>query len=363
MKSSLPCSKKKSSNHQTDYHTHCHLKNAWQRLCCLLVLSLPGINFAAHSHFSNQLIIPIYKQTEEPILPLPAVSRRNPAKIALGQKLFFDVRLSANQKLSCASCHDLDSNGADYRIRSRGYNNTLLAVNTPSIFNAALNPWQFWDGRAHSLEDQINQVVEDPREMANSWPVIIRRLQGNPAYLREFRKLYASGISAGNIRNALILFESTLLTPDSRFDRWLKGNKQALNAQEKKGYQLFKSYGCAACHQGVNIGGNLFQKVGIFTNYFLHRGNIQLADYGRFNVTGRKRDKFVFRVPSLRNVAVTAPYFHDGSVKTLYQAVTLNARYQLGRTIPDNDIQSIITFLKTLTGKYRGRQLTQALAP
>ncbi|VAX14199.1 Cytochrome c551 peroxidase [hydrothermal vent metagenome] len=362
MKPSLWRPKKKPSIHPVRQASNRPLKSAWQGLCCLFVTSLPGINLANHNEFINIAITPAY-QTREPILPLPAIPRLDPAKVALGKKLFFDVRLSASKKLSCASCHDLSSNGADYQVRSRGHDNATLAVNTPSIFNATLNPWQFWDGRADSLEEQINQVIENPREMANSWPVIIRRLKNDPAYQRKFRRLYTDGISAENIRNAITAFENTLLTPDSRFDRWLQGDKQALNAEQKKGYRLFKDYGCAACHQGVNVGGNLFQKVGIFADYFQHRDEIQLADYGRFNVTGRKQDQHVFRVPSLRNVEVTAPYFHDGSVNTLHEVIRLVARYQLGRTIPEDDIKSIITFLKTLTGKYKGRRLTQAHAP
>ncbi len=337
-------------------------KNSWPGLCCLLAASLPGISLAEHVPFVSTIMAPAYR-AEEPIRPLPAIAELNPREVELGRKLFFDVRLSTDQKLSCASCHDLSSNGADYQVRSRGHDNTPLAVNTPSVFNAALNPWQFWDGRAHSLKEQINQVIENPREMANSWPIIIRRLKDDSTYRREFRKLYADGISAENIRKAISVFEQTLLTPDAPFDRWLQGDDQALNAKEKKGYQLFKAYGCTACHQGVNIGGNLFQKVGVFADYFEHRDEIQLADYGRFNVTGRKQDRHVFRVPSLRNVAVTAPYFHDGSVNTLRDAIHLVARYQLGRTIPEADIQSLITFLKTLTGKYKGRRLTQAIAP
>ncbi len=362
MKLSLRRSRKKPSIYQTRQASNRKLKNAWQSLCCLFVISLPSINLANHDHFTSITVTPAYP-TKEPILPLPAIPQLDPGKIALGKKLFFDVRLSASKKLSCASCHDLSSNGADYQVHSRGHDNTPLAVNTPSIFNAALNPWQFWDGRARSLEEQINQVIENPREMANSWPVIIRRLNDDPVYRRKFEKLYADGISARNIRNAITIFERTLLTPDSRFDRWLRGDKQALNAEEKKGYRLFKDYGCTACHQGVNVGGNLFQKVGIFADYFLYRDEIHLADYGRFNVTGRERDRYVFRVPSLRNVAVTAPYFHDGSVNTLDEALRLVARYQLGRTINRNDIQSIIIFLKTLTGKYKGQWLTQAHAP
>lgn len=325
-------------------------------------MSLATHNFITPDRTTLAPTIPTH-HSEEPIQPLPAIPKPNPGKVALGQKLFFDSRLSADSKLSCASCHDLETNGADHQARSRGHDNIPLAVNTPSVFNSALNPWQFWDGRAHSLEEQIDFVIESPREMANSWPVIIRRLKASPDYVREFSSLYADGISSDNIRNAIATFERTLLTPDSRFDRWLQGDEQALDAKEIKGYRLFKAYGCATCHQGANIGGNLFQKIGIFADYFQHRDEIQSADYGRFNVSGREQDKHVFRVPSLRNVAITAPYFHDGSVNTLHEAIQLIARYQLGRTIHEDDIQHIIAFLKTLTGKYKGRLLTKAPAP
>jgi len=350
--------------HQAGNHSRPGSKNGLRFLCCLLAASISGVSLATHnmvtpdrstlaSAISTHLI-------EEPLQPLPAIPKLNPGKVALGQKLFFDTRLSADNNLSCASCHDLATNGADHLAHSRGYNNIPLAVNTPSVFNSALNPWQFWDGRAHSLEEQIDFVIKSPSEMANSWPVVIRRLKASPDYVREFSRLYAGGISRDNIRNAIATFERTLLTPGSRFDRWLLGDEQALDAKEKKGYRLFKDYGCATCHQGANIGGNLFQKIGIFADYFQHRDKIQPADYGRFNVSRREQDRYVFRVPSLRNVAVTAPYFHDGSVNTLHKAIQIIASYQLGRTIQDDDIQHIIAFLKTLTGKYKGRLLTPA---
>ena len=353
--------------HETGNPSRSVFKNGRRFLCCLLAASVSNISLASHNFSMTDLTTPAPVNpthlSEEPIQPLPAMPKLNPDKVALGEKLFFDPRLSANGKLSCASCHDLETNGADHQAHSRGHDDMPLAVNTPSVFNSVLNPWQFWDGRAHSLKEQIDYVIENPREMANSWPVIIRRLKTRPDYVREFGRLYADGINADNIRNAISTFERTLLTPDSRFDRWLQGDEQALDANEKKGYQLFKAYGCTACHQGANIGGNLFQKIGIFADYFQQQDKIQPADYGRFNVSGREQDRYVFRVPSLRNVAVTAPYFHDGSVNTLHDAIQLVARYQLGRTIPDDDIQDIIAFLQTLTGKYKGRLLTGKLAP
>ena len=328
-----------------------------------LLLSLPAVPaIATHSSHKLPSLAPS-RFGDEPLKPLLAIPEQNPDKVALGRQLFFDTRLSREQKLSCASCHDLDSNGADHRAFSLGHQGQPLALNTPSIFNSALNPWQFWDGRAHSLEEQIDFVIKNPREMASNWPLIIGRLQQDADYRRQFHRLYGSEIRAEHIQDAIACFERTLLTPDSRFDRWLRGYDTALTEQEKRGYRLFKSYGCSACHQGANIGGNLFQKIGIFADFFARRKSIRPEDNGRYNVTGREQDRYVFRVPSLRNVAVTAPYFHDGSVSDLREAIRLVARYQLGRHIPEPDIEDIHAFLLTLTGNYNGRPLHAAAAP
>lgn len=190
-----------------------------------------------------------------------------------------------------------------------------------------------------------------------TWPEVLERLRQSPAYARTFAASYPDGISEANVRNALATFERTLITPDSRFDRYLRGERGALSSTELQGYQLFKDLGCVSCHQGINVGGNLYQKFGVMGDYFAERGSPTPADLGRFNVTGDPADKYTFKVPSLRNVARTAPYFHDGSAATLEQAVAVMARYQLGRLISPTEIADIVAFLQTLTGNYQGKPL------
>jgi cytochrome c peroxidase len=187
--------------------------------------------------------------------------------------------------------------------------------------------------------------------MGAKWAEAVGRLAGEADYRTRFSKLFSDGITAANVKAAIAAFERTLLTPNSRFDRWLKGDAGALTAAELRGYELFKQVGCIACHQGRNVGGNMFQRFGVMGDYFRDRGEVKKADWGRFNVTGEEVDRFVFKVPSLRNIEHTAPYFHDGSAKTLPDAVRTMARYQLGRQLPDADIESLVAFLKTLSGE------------
>ena len=293
----------------------------------------------------------------EPVQPLRAAKNLHAGKVKLGNKLFNESRLGRDNDMACASCHILGDNGADHFARAPGRDDSQLDVNTPTVFNSSLNHRQFWDGRADSLEQQINFVVRGEKEFATSWPRIIEKLEQDNAYVEAFRQIYSDGITADNIRDAIATFERSLITVNSRFDRYLKGDNQAITDEEKAGYRLFKTYGCVACHQGSNVGGNLFMKLGIFGDYIADRGNPTQADLGRFNITNDERDRYVFRVPSLRLAAITPPYFHDGSVKTLEQAVKLMARHQLGREISDTDIKQIVAFLKTLPGTYRGRAL------
>ena len=295
----------------------------------------------------------------EPISPLPLAppSTLDPRKVALGRKLFHDPRLSADDSLSCAGCHPLDRGGADRLRRSKGLHGVEGAVNAPTVFNSAFNFVQFWDGRAETLEDQVDSPVQSPTEMGGSWEDILRKLRQDPAYVAEFAALYPGGLGRDGVKSAIADFERTLLTPGSRFDRFLRGDASAITAAEKSGYAKFKSYGCVSCHQGVNIGANLFQRMGVIGDYFADRGGLTKADLGRFNVTGRESDRHVFKVPGLRNVAVTAPYFHDGSAATLEEAVAVMAKYQLGRRLPPEDLAEIVRFLGTLTGEFEGRSL------
>lgn len=292
---------------------------------------------------------------DEPIKPIPAPSKQDPARVALGRKLFYEVRLSGNDKVSCASCHELSKGGVDRLDRSKGFSGRSTTVNAPTVFNAALNFRQFWDGRVDSLEAQIDVVIQNPVEMGATWAGIITKLSQDPQYQRAFAIAYRDGVTKANIQNALASFERTLLTPNSRFDRYLRGEATAISDVEKKGYAKFKQYGCIACHQGVNVGGNMFQKFGVMGDYFAKRGGVTDADLGRYLITRNPDDKHVFKVPSLRNVALTAPYFHDAGAKTLEEAVDIMFRYQLGRVVADEDKQAIVTFLNTLTGEWVDR--------
>jgi cytochrome c peroxidase len=294
---------------------------------------------------------------DEPLKPLPDVVILDAPKVELGRRLFNEPLLSVNHSLSCASCHHLDMGGADDKPLSIGFNGHPVEVNTPSVFNASLNFKQFWNGRADSLEAQIEEVVQSPVEMGNTWRAVINTLFNDNDYQAAFHNVYPDGVTASNVQNALASYERTLLTPNSRFDQYLKGNTEILTQDEKYGYQRFKQYGCIACHQGVNIGGNMFQKFGVMSDYFKARGNPTPADLGRYRVTGNEEDRNVFRVPSLRNVALTAPYFHDGSAKTLDEAVDVMFTYQLGRTPSALDKTLIVQFLKTLTGELAGKPL------
>lgn len=295
---------------------------------------------------------------QEPITPIPAGTQENPLKVDLGRKLFNDTRLSSDNSISCASCHEVKKGGADRQALSSGVQGRQGKVNTPTVLNSRYNFRQFWDGRAASLEEQVKGPLHDPNEMNTTWAQVLGKLSADAALSAEFKVLYPNtGINASSIADALASYQRALITPNARFDRHLRGDKNVLSQDELRGYQLFKSYGCVACHQGVNVGGNMFQTFGVMGDYFSQRGQPSDADLGRYNVTKNPDDKHVFKVPSLRNVALTAPYFHDGSAKTLEDAVDVMFRYQLGRSAPELDKKYIIKFLHTLTGELDGQPL------
>lgn len=293
----------------------------------------------------------------EPIAPIPLDIKLDPARVELGKRLFHDVRLSGDDSLSCANCHRFDHGGADHVAHSRGVGGREGAINVPTVFNSGFNFRQFWDGRAATLEEQIDGPIHDPVEMASSWPQVLGKLRKNADYRKAFAAIYPDGISADNVKDAIATFERSLYTPNSRFDRFLRGDLAALNDDEQSGYRLFKELGCVSCHQGMNVGGNLYEKMGVMENYFAARGNVGKADLGRYNLTGIEEQRFEFKVPSLRNVALTAPYFHDGSAETLEEAVRLMAKHQLGIALGEERERLIAAFLRTLTGEYRGEQL------
>lgn len=289
--------------------------------------------------------------SNEPIQPVTSIKGLDHGRAKLGQKLFHDPRLSKNDKLSCSSCHDIANSGAlnaPYPIQ--GVSGKNLLINVPTIWGSALNLAQFWDGRAATLEEQINGPILNPDEMGNTWPDIIAKLKTIPEYADAFREVYKSPPTEKNIKDAIANYERTLIPINSPFDQYLTGKKLAISADAKAGYKLFKDLGCSSCHQGENVGGNMFQKFGIVGDYFKDRGNLTQEDNGRFNVTHREEDRYVFKVPSLRNVNKTAPYFHDGTAKTLEEAVDIMAKYQLGRTLSADERHKLVEFLKTLTG-------------
>jgi len=288
--------------------------------------------------------------SREPLEALPVVPTLDPRVVALGRRLFHEPRLSGDNKVSCSSCHDLAKGGVDSKPLSAGVNGKLGLVNAPTVYNSGLNFVQFWDGRAATLEEQIGGPITNPIEMGSSWDKVLGALKADPSYVGDFGVL-AGGITEENVRRAIADFERTLLTRGSPFDRFLAGDEAALGSEARAGYEMFKSVGCIACHQGRNVGGNMFQRFGVLGDYFKDRGHVSDADYGRYNVTHNESDRYVFRVPSLRNVVHTAPYFHDGSAATLPDAVQVMARYQLGRKLSAEQVKEIIAFLTSLSGE------------
>jgi cytochrome c peroxidase len=266
----------------------------------------------------------------------------------LGKALFHDKRLSKDDTISCASCHGLDKGGTDQLPVSIGIGGAKGGINAPTVLNCAYNFKQFWNGRMETLEDQVNGPTHHPKEMGSNWEEIIPKLAKDPDLTAQFQKLYRDGAKPEHVRDAIATFERSLLTP-SKFDRYLAGDKTALDDEEKEGYRLFKNFGCASCHQGTAVGGNLFMKMGVMRDYFADRGNPTDADLGRYEVTKKEEDRGVFRVPILRNASLTSPYFHDGSATTLPQAVEMMAKYQLGRELDPEQLVPIVRFIESLT--------------
>lgn len=286
-----------------------------------------------------------------PILPIPISVELDLAKVDLGRRLFKDNNLSNGHGMACETCHQLDRFGVDGKARSLNRAGQPLDLNTPTVFNSGFNFRQNWDGSAATLEEQVDRVLLSPREMGTTWSQVLNYLQQNRSYAALFQEIYQSSPSQDTVKDAIATFERSLMTPNAPFDQYLNGNESALSTAEKAGYDRFQSYGCAACHQGVNVGGNLYQRLGVVEDYFITRDTINPSDLGRLNITNRPRDRYVFKVPSLRNIEYTAPYLHDGSIETLEAMVKLMGTYQLGRDIPDEDVELIIAFLKTLSGE------------
>ncbi len=279
----------------------------------------------------------------EPITPLPQTVKVNQTKAELGKELFFDPILSHDDTISCATCHNLQQGGDDGLKFSFGIKGQEGTVNAPTVYNAVFNFRQFWDGRAKDLQEQAAGPIENPIEMGSSFEEVIAKLKKSK-YKKIFDAIYDDGITKQTITDAIAEYEKTLITPNSRFDKYLRGDENALTQNEKEGYGLFKSKGCASCHHGENIGGNLYNKFGIFNE-------TNSKWLGRYNITHKERDKYFFKVPSLRNIARTAPYFHDGRTYDLKEAVKIMSQYQLGRHITKEEISKIAAFLRSLNGE------------
>ena len=296
----------------------------------------------------------------EPIRPIADSLPVDMHKVVLGDMLYHDTRLSADNSISCASCHGLNTGGVDNKRYSEGVGGQFGGVNAPTVYNAAYNFVQFWDGRANTLAEQAAGPPLNPVEMAcHSFDEIIAKLQQDVNFTKAFTEVYPEGYSEKSITNAIEEFEKTLLTPNSRFDRYLKGEKSAINDTELTGYELFKKYDCATCHVGETLGGQSYELMGVKRDYFADRGSeMTEEDNGRFKQTKTDRDKHRFKVPGLRNIALTAPYFHDGSIKTMKDAVDYMAKYQVDAILSNEELGEIVAFLETLTGEYKGKPLT-----
>lgn len=286
----------------------------------------------------------------EPIKALPEKVEADAAKVALGRRLYHDDLLSGDGTISCATCHGIATGGAEPRKVSTGIKGQQGPINAPTVFNASFNFVQFWDGRAKDLKEQAAGPVANPGEMGAEWPKVVEAVQKDERYQKDFAAAYGGKIDQDTITDAIAEYEKTLITP-SRVDKFLRGDAAALTDQEKAGYALFKSVGCTTCHQGVNVGGSMYQKMGLVKDYFAARGTpLTEADNGRFNVTKAEGDKHFFKVPTLRNVERTAPYFHDGSHDTLEAAVKTMASVQLAKDLKDDEVAAISAFLRALSG-------------
>ena len=285
--------------------------------------------------------------TTEPIQPIAPAKQVDLGMVELGKKLYFDPRLSKSGFISCNSCHNLSMGGTDNIPTSIGDHWQQGPINAPTVLNSSMNLAQFWDGRAADLKAQAGGPIANPGEMASTHTLAIGVLESIPAYVREFKTVFGKEkIDIDQVTLAIAEFEKTLVTPNSRFDQWLLGKKDALSVDELAGYKLFKDSGCVGCHNGPAVGGNSFQKMGVIEAY---KGNTKGVE-GRVAVTGKDADRFNFKVPTLRNVEMTYPYFHDGAANTLTEAVDIMGRLQLGKKFTSDENAKIVAFLKTLTG-------------
>lgn len=312
-------------------------------------LVLAWIKAQREAHYVTPDIAP--ERRNEPVQPIPLSLPVDGKKVALGKRLYHDTRLSGDNSISCAHCHQLGAGGADRRKTSLGVGGAIGPINAPTVFNAVFNVEQFWDGRAPTLQAQAGGPPLNPIEMASkSWDEITGKLRKDASLTRDFTAVYPQGFSGDTITDAIAEFEKTLITPNGPFDNYLRGDDNALTARQLRGYGLFKEHKCATCHGGVLLGGDGFEPLGLKKDFMF--GDITDADIGRMNVTRDVRDRLRQKVPTLRNVALTEPYFHRGDVATLDEAVKLMLHHQVGTSLPQQDVDDIVAFLHSLTGVY-----------
>ena len=292
------------------------------------------------------LLISMNLVASEFITPIPLNVQYDKQKASLGKKLFLDTRLSKDNTIACVSCHLLDGGGDDNAKFSTGIDSKLGSINSPTVYNSRYNIAQFWDGRAKDLKEQAKGPVSNPVEMGSNFKEVIQKLNKDTKLRNSFKKLYHDGITENNIADAIAEFEKALVTPNSPFDKFIYGDKDAISQDIKDGYTLFKEYGCISCHNGINVGGNLFQKVGVFKKF-----TTDVKALGKFDVTGKENDINYFKVPSLRNIEKTAPYFHDGSEHNLSKAIQTMFEVQLGIEPEPEELDKILKFLKSLNGE------------
>ena len=312
--------------------------------------------------YPNELAAAEFKN--EPIRPIPDSVAVDAAKVQLGKELYHDTRLSGDGTISCASCHAIETAGVDNHQFSDGIGGQLGGINAPTSYNSVFNFVQFWDGRAATLADQAAGPPLNPVEMGSaSFEEIAGRLAADAEFTKRFLAAYPEGMNEKTITDAIAEYEKTLITPNSPFDRYLKGDKGAMTAEQIEGYAIFKDYKCATCHAGVNMGGLSYEMMGQRANYFQDReinakSGLTDSDNGRWAQTKVERDRYRFKTPTLRNVSLTWPYYHDGSVATLEKAIEMMAEYQVGRKMPEAEIAKVKTFLDAQTGQYQGKTLT-----
>lgn len=291
------------------------------------------------------LILPIFVFASEPITPIPQKLEYNQKMAKLGQKLFFDPILSRDYTIACASCHNVATSGADSRRTSLGVDELEGVMNAPTVFNSVFNFVQFWNGRAKDLKDQALGPVHNPVEMDLSPSEAADRLNKHEEYKKAFKVVMKiDKITPDDIAIVIAEYEKTLITPNAKFDKYLRGEEE-LTKEERSGYMLFKTLGCISCHNGVNIGGNSFQKMGVIFGYESYSGD------DRFKETKRESDRSVYKVPTLRNISKTAPYFHDGSAESLEEAIGKMSHHNLGLDLLDKEADLIVQFLLTLDGE------------